>query len=86
MVGANAVFANGLSGSLRVRYLGSAPLTQDNSERPDNSMVVNGGIGYRRIPVALRLDVINLLNSDDCDISYFYASGLEGEPLPAWKT
>lgn len=79
-LGANGVWSNGLSASVRLRYLGEAPLLEDNSVRSDESLLLNAGIAYRRDAVELRLDVFNLSDSTDHDISYYYASRLPGEP------
>ena len=78
-VGLNAAWNNGLSASLRLRHLGEAALTEDDSVRADSSTVVNVGTAYRRGRVEWRLDVFNALDSDDYDIAYFYASRLPGE-------
>lgn len=80
LLGANAVWQNGLSGSLRVRYLGEAPLVEDDSVRSRDSWLVNAGLAYLRNPLELRLDVFNLLDTNEDDISYYYASRLSGEP------
>ncbi len=80
VVGANANWTNGWSLSARVRYLGEAPLIEDNSVRSDNSWLLNAGSGYRRGAMEFRLDVFNVLDSDDDDIAYYYASRLPGEP------
>ena len=79
-VGANAAWDNGISASFKARYLGESPLVEDNSAVADASLLVNAGIAYRRGPLELRVDAFNLLNSDDNDIAYFYASRLPGEP------
>ena len=63
-----------------VRYLGEAPLIEDDSVRAEASLLVNAGIAWKRNAAEFRLDVFNLLDSDDDDISYFYASRLPGEP------
>jgi hypothetical protein len=80
VAGANAQWDNGWDASLRVRYLGEAPLIEDGSVVSDDSLVLNAGVGWERGPLRLRLDVFNLLDSDEDDISYFYASRLPGEP------
>lgn len=41
---------------------------------------MNLGIGYRWRRTSIELDILNLLNSKDHDIDYFYASRLNGEP------
>ncbi len=80
VVGANGVFDNGVSGSIRLRYLGAAPLVEDNSVRGSESILVNAGLAWRTGPYEFRFDAFNLLDSSDHDISYFYASRLAGEP------
>ena len=79
-LGVSAQWPNGFTGSARVRYLGEAPLIEDGSVTTDASLVVNAGIGYAFQNIELRLDVFNLFDSNDADISYFYASRLPGEP------
>ena len=79
-LGLNAAWQNGLSGSVRLRWLDEAPLVEDDSVRSDASLLVNAGVVYRRGAAEWRLDVLNLFDSDDDDIAYFYASRLPGEP------
>jgi hypothetical protein len=74
---------SGWSGGLRVRHFGEAPLVEDDSVRSDPTTVVNLRLGYAVTPrLGLALDVYNLLDSDDNDITYFYESQLPGEPRP----
>ena len=80
-LGVNAAWENGLSGSVRLRWLDEAPLVEDDSVRSDASLLVNAGVAYRTGPLELRLDVFNLFDSEDDDIAYFYGSRLQGEPL-----
>lgn len=79
-LGLTGAWENGLYASARLRYLGDAPLIEDGSVRSDDSLLVNAGVGYRLDNLELRLDVFNLLDADDEDISYYYASRLPGEP------
>lgn len=66
---------------LRLRYLGEAPLVEDNSVRSEPTTILNAQITYRASQnLRIRLEGFNLLNSRDNDITYFYASRLEGEP------
>ena len=69
------------SGSLGVRYIGSAPLTEDRRVRSASSITTNLRVN-RRITndVAVALDVINLADRRNNDISYFYTSRVAGEP------
>jgi outer membrane receptor protein involved in Fe transport len=78
--GISADFAGGWFGSLRFRYFGERPLVEDGSVKSDGSTVVNLRAGYRTPRWALKVDVLNLFDSDDHDIDYFYASRLPGEP------
>jgi outer membrane receptor protein involved in Fe transport len=75
------------SGGLRYRYLGPAPLIEDNSARSGSTTLVNAELGYRWSErVQLRLEVLNLLDSRRNDITYFYASQLSGEASPVADT
>ena len=78
--GAAVEFGSGVSASLRVRHFGSAPLIEDGSVRSDPTTLVNFGGYYTRGPFRLGIDVLNLFDSEDADITYFYASRLPGEP------
>ncbi|MGF7149326.1 outer membrane receptor protein involved in Fe transport [Sphingomonas zeicaulis] len=77
--GATVDLPNGLSGTLRVRHFGSAPLIEDGSVTSDPTTLVNLGVYYRTGPVRLGLDVFNLFDANDADITYFYESRLAGE-------
>ena len=78
--GANMNWSSGFSASIRFRYLGEAPLVEDNSIQSESSLLVNAAIQYERGPLGLKLEVFNLSDSDDTDITYFYESRLAGEP------
>lgn len=71
------------SAGVRYRFLGPAPLIEDNSVRSHSTTVVNAQLGYAFNPrVKLTMEVLNALNSTDNDITYFYASQLAGESQP----
>ena len=71
-----------LSTSLRWRYFGDVALVEDESAIWDSASVVNGKLAWRfSRGLELKLEVFNLLDSEDSDIEYFYASRLLGEPL-----
>jgi outer membrane receptor protein involved in Fe transport len=78
--GAEAALGSGLSASLRLRHFGAAPLIEDGSARSRPTTLVNFGAYWRVNRAKLGLDILNLLNSRDNDITYFYASRLAGEP------
>jgi hypothetical protein len=72
---------NGWIGTLRWRYFGSRPLTEDNSVQSKPTSLFNARVGYIfNKQVRAWLDVYNLLNSNAHDIDYFYVSRLPGEP------
>lgn len=66
--------------SLRARHFGSFPVIEDNSRRSNPTTVVNGRLALRLGRIQVSAEVINLLNSRDNDITYFYTSRLRGEP------
>lgn len=71
----------GWSAGLRVRRLGEAALVEDNSARSRPTTVVNAQGSYRFLQkYQVTIAVLNLLDSDDNDITYFYESRLPGEP------
>lgn len=71
----------GWFGALRVRYVDGAPLIEDGSVTAHSATLAHLSLGWAGQRYALRADVLNLFDSDDRDIEYFYASRLEGEPL-----
>ena len=67
-------------GGLRYRYLGPAALVQGNSVRSHATTIVNSEIGYAcNASFKLSAEVLNLLDSKNNDITYFYDSQLAGE-------
>jgi outer membrane receptor protein involved in Fe transport len=72
----------GWFGAAKFRYLDPRPLIEDDSVRSGPMRVVNANVGYRfENGVRVQLDVLNLFNSGDHQIDYYYASRLPGEPL-----
>ncbi|MBY0423038.1 MAG: TonB-dependent receptor, partial [Parvularculaceae bacterium] len=77
--GATLRFGEAWTGSLTLRHLGPAPLIEDNSVRSDASTVANARIAWRFRRLVLAVEALNLFDSKDSDITYFYASRLPGE-------
>lgn len=77
--GLNVDFSHYWFGSLRLRYFGDRPLVEDGSISSDPSTILNLRAGYQRENWMFKADVLNLTNSDDHDIDYFYASRLGRE-------
>lgn len=69
-------------GTLRWRYLGSSPLTEDNAFRSQPVSVFNGRVGWRTADGwRLQLDVLNLFNTQANQISYAYGSLIRTDGL-----
>lgn len=65
----------------RARYFSARPLTGDNSVKSQDAFQLNARAGWRtESGWELALEALNLLDADDNDIEYFYASRLPGEP------
>jgi outer membrane receptor protein involved in Fe transport len=70
---------SGVFGSLRMRHFGKRTLDSDNKERSDPSTLLNASAGYKFKNFKLWMEILNILDSKDHDIDYFYASRLDGE-------
>lgn len=79
--GLNAELDNGWFGSLRVRYFGERPLIEDGSIVSDSSTIWNLRAGYQTKQWVFKVDLLNLTDSDDHDIDYYYESQLTSEPV-----
>ena len=70
------------SGSLSMRYIGAAPLLEDNSVKSSSSITSNLRINRKlSSDVDITLDVLNLADRKNNDISYYYTSRVAGESL-----
>jgi outer membrane receptor protein involved in Fe transport len=68
--------------TLRWRYLGVSPLTEDNAFRSPPTSIFNGRVGYRfDNGWRIQLDVLNLLNTKANQITYAYGSLLKTDSL-----
>lgn len=67
--------ASGWFGSVRLRYFGPRPLVEDDSVRSPETILVNAQVGYQfNRTWTATVEVLNLLNRKDHDISYYYQS------------
>jgi TonB family protein len=68
------------SASLFMRYFGPRALTQDDSVRSGDSLLLNSQASYN-VTKNLRfsVDVFNIFDAEPDDIAYYYASRLKGE-------
>lgn len=77
--GISVAYDSGLFGNLRMRYFGERSLVEDGSITSDPSIVVNFRGGYKHNNWMLKIDVLNLFDSNDHDIDYYYPSRLNTE-------
>lgn len=81
--GVSAAFSTGWYGSLRARHFGARKLDSFNRVRSEPGTVLNlRAARHTQSGWEFGLDVLNLLDSEDHDIDYFYESRLPGEPGP----
>tara|TARA_B100001059_G_scaffold235492_1_gene281330 strand:- start:12 stop:2027 length:2016 start_codon:yes stop_codon:yes gene_type:complete len=66
--------------SIRVRHIGKRTLTDDEDKRSNPLTVVNSSVSYKQTHWKVDFELLNLFNSTDHDIDYYYASRLPGEP------
>ncbi len=82
-LGATYESPSGWFAAARVRYFGPRPLVEDDSVHSHATKVVNLTGGYSVNPqFKFGLQIINLLNSKDHDIDYFFASRLTPPGAP----
>lgn len=67
--------------SVRLRHFGKRTLDSFNQQRSAATTVMNVGYQYAWQQWQFGLNIMNLFNSKDNDIDYFYSSRLQGEPV-----
>ncbi len=81
--GLTYVNPNGITASLRIRHFSDAALTPDESITKDGSTLIHAGASYSFDNWELGIDILNLMDREDDDISYFFESRLPGEVDPS---
>ncbi|WP_262694138.1 TonB-dependent receptor [Kordiimonas aquimaris] len=71
-----------LTVSARIRHFGGAPLTEDGTIKAPSTTLLNGSVNHKWHGLTLGFELLNLLDTKDNDISYFFASQLQGESSP----
>lgn len=66
--------------TLTGRRLGPAPLIEDNSARSNSATLFNALLEYDFGRFKIKIEALNLFDSHDDEIQYFYTSRLQGEP------
>ena len=81
--GITVTLDNGFTGSIRVRHFSDAPLNDDGSIEKAATTLVNLGISYKvNRHLTVGLDLLNMFDSKEHDIEYFYESQLANESSP----
>jgi outer membrane receptor protein involved in Fe transport len=65
----------------RLRYHGSYPLIEDDSEREDGHAIFNFRFAWTPGPWTLSAELLNAFDEKGKDIAYWYTSRLPGEPV-----
>jgi outer membrane receptor protein involved in Fe transport len=74
-IGASMNFDSGLFTGIRARYFGPRDLDEAGDVRSSDTFVVNANYGYRwSSGLSAGIEVLNLFDSDDDDITYYYES------------
>jgi hypothetical protein len=64
--------------SLRLRYIGPRPLVETNDAHSGSTTLVYAAVGYKIDEIwSIEVEVFNLLDREDSDIEYFYASRID---------
>lgn len=81
-LGVSAAFRQ-WNAAVRLRYMGPHPLIEDNSQRGQSTFLANARIAWTPDDLwglEFHGEVLNILDSRDDDIDYFYATRFPGEP------
>lgn len=68
--------------SARLRHFGGAPLVESGEVVADATTLVNASAAYEWSSFMLSLELLNVFNARENDISYFFESQLPGEASP----
>jgi hypothetical protein len=75
----------GFSSSLRLRYFGPRYLTSDGLYRSNQTVLLNGEVGYRFLEKwHVTAEFLNMLNRKDADIDYAYVYQITPTATPAF--
>jgi len=81
-LGISAIFPE-FNAAMRVRYLGPHALIEDNSQRGERTLLVNGRVAWTPTMLAgfsVHADLLNIFDVAHDDIDYFYETRFPGEP------
>jgi len=70
---------------LRLRYFGPRPLTSDNLYKSNETVLLNGEVGYQFFKKwHVEAEFLNMLNRKDADIDYAYVYQISPTSAPAF--
>ena len=81
----SAEYPSGFFASFSFRYFGEVPLIEDGSIKSEGSTYANLALVWLMDDWQVQLDILNIFDSNDHDIDYFYASRLAGEPANGYE-
>ena len=81
----SAEYPSGFFASFSFRYFGEVPLIEDGSIKSEGSTYANLALGWLMDDWQVQLDILNIFDSNDHDVDYFYASRLAGEPANGYE-
>jgi hypothetical protein len=82
-LGVSAIFRE-FNAAARLRYLGPHALIEDNSRRGESTLLVNARAAWTPAVLggfSIFGEVLNIFDSKDDDIDYYYETRFPGEPL-----
>jgi hypothetical protein len=75
----------GFTSTLRLRYFGPRPLTSDNLYKSNETVLLNGEVGYQFFKKwHVEAEFLNMLNRKDADIDYAYVYQISPTSAPAF--
>lgn len=77
--GITAQLSGAWQASLRYRYYDKRPLNESGSVKSDDAQMLNAKLSYQQKTWYVDLSLLNVLDSDDHDVSYLYESQLPSE-------
>ncbi len=81
----SAEYPSGFFASFSFRYFGEVPLIEDGIIKSEGSTYANLALGWLMDDWQVQLDILNIFDSNDHDVDYFYASRLAGEPANGYE-
>ena len=81
----SAEYPSGFFASFSFRYFGEVPLIEDGSIKSGGSTYANLALGWLMDDWQVQLDILNIFDSNDHDVDYFYASRLAGESANGYE-